>query len=313
MVAIQGGDADGALRWLDRLPETLDDVEPALEAWSVSLRARAAAQFYDEDDEVLSQLDERWSDRTDAPARAVSARIRALMALRYRFETPAATLASLGKVAAELERRGDIGSLGAVMNVMGLLARRMGDPDSGAANHLRAVALAGISGDYPSLQATLYNLALCRRAILARRGKPPDHAVFTLVDLCQRVCARFGVGGDSALAEISGAEWALEAGDLARARRYLDQAEALVRGLDATYDQACFLEIRADVERADPRGQADPSHDLRTAEALFSKVGDEAAAARVRKKLASLATPSERPLSGAAAPSTARRHALRKP
>lgn len=285
-VAFQGGDAEGALRWLDRLPATLGQIEPALEAWSALLRAKAAAQFYDDDDELLNQLSERWNGRADAPARAVSARIRALMALKYRFEDPSATLASLGKLAADLELRGDIGSLGAVVNVMGLLARRCGDPEAGAGNHLRAVALSGINGDYPALQATLYNLALSRKEALAQAGKPPDETVLTLIDLCLRVCARFGVGDDSAQAEISGAEWAMARGDHERARRYFEAAEALVARLDSTYDQACFLELRAALELADPRGNGDPLRDLRAAEAHYAKVGDETSVARVRRGLA---------------------------
>ncbi len=285
--ALQRGDADGALRWLDRLPATLGQAEPALTAWSALLRARAAAQFDDDDDALLSALDKHWSGRADAPSRAVSARIRALMALRYRFGEPAATLASLGKLAADLELRGDIGSLSAVVNVMGLLARRAGDPETGAANHLRAAALSGINGDLATLQATLYNLALCRKEALARGGKPPDEAVLTLIDLCLRVCARFGVGDDSAQAEISGATWAMERGDHKRAREYFEAAEKLVSKLDSTYDQACFLELRAALELADPQGRSDPAHDLQTAEMLFAKAGDHVSAARLRKRLTS--------------------------
>jgi hypothetical protein len=92
-----------------------------------------------------------------------------------------------------------------------------------------------------------------------------------LVEMCRFVCTRFGVGNDSAQAEISGAAWALEMGDTARARFYLGEAERLLQTIESTYDQACFFEVRATLDRADPRPGGDPLRDLRTAEDLFKK------------------------------------------
>lgn len=279
---LQHGEAEAAMELLGGLSKAPGRAEPALEAWSALLRGRAAFLHEDEDDELLSKLHEAWGGRTDAAGRAVGARLRTFLAIRHRFEDPETTLASLTKLAADLEIRGDIGSLGAVENVLGLLVRRVGDPASGAAHHLRAVALFGIAGDYPLMQAALYNLALCRRESLGQAGQPPDEAVLELVELCRLVCARFGVGSDSALAEISGAQWSLEMGDVERARRYLDAAEVLIKRVESTYDQACFLEARAQLELAAPTGGSNPARDLRAAELLFLQAGDQEAATKVR-------------------------------
>lgn len=285
---LQHGEAEAAQDLLEGLSKEAGSLEPALEAWSALLRGRAAFQHEDEDDELLSQLCEAWSRRTDGAGKAVGARLRTLLAIQHRFEDPEATLASLTKLATDLELRGDVGSLGAVENVIGLLVRRAGDPAAAASHHLRAIALCGITGDYPLMQAVLYNLALCRRESLALQGRPPDEEVLALVDLCRLACARFGVGSDSAQAEISGAQWSLEMGDMAQSRRYLEAAEALIKKLESTYDQACFLDARARIELAAPTGTSSPVRDLRTAEALFVQVGDQRSAAKIHRMVESL-------------------------
>lgn len=284
-VALQHGNAEATLDGLSPFAQTASSLEPALAAWTALLRGKASLQHDDEDDDLLSRLHDTWSNRVDAPGRAVGVRLRTYLVHRYRFEAPAATMASLGKLAADLELRGDIGSLAMLENVMGLLARRAGDPADGAARHLRAAALFGIGGDFPSLQAALFNLAICRREALQREGSPPDEGVLDLVEMCRLVCARFGVGDDSAQAEISGAQWAHEMGDATRARRYLADAERLLQRIESTYDQACFLEVRALIDHADPGSAADPLRDLRAAEALFTKVMDMDSVARVHRTL----------------------------
>jgi hypothetical protein len=134
-------------------------------------------------------------------------------------------------------------------------------------------------------------LAICRRALLERSGRPPDRAVLALVELCRSICARFGVGKDSAQAEISGAIWAFELGDMTLAHAYLREAEPLVERTESTFDQAYFLKARATIELAAPCGASRPRRDLRRAEALFEKVGDTASAAAVRAVLKSLKSP----------------------
>jgi hypothetical protein len=165
---------------------------------------------------------------------------------------------------------------------MGLLARRAADPTTGADHHLRAAALFGVGGDYPSLQAALFNLAICRRDTLEQQGRLPDEGVLDALEMCRLVCATFGVGRDSAQAEIAGAQWAHEMGDTARARRYLAEAEGLLRTIESTYDHAYFLEVRARIDHADSGGAGDPARDLRTARRLFARVGDARGVARVR-------------------------------
>lgn len=278
-VALQEGDAE---RVLDRLrPRPQKTVEPALRAWRALLRGRAAYQH--DQRKLLDSLRSVWEKRADAPARTVAARLHALVALRERFGDPAAELSSLDRLATHLEGRGDAGGLGSVLNVMGLLARRAGDASRAAALHLRAAALFGIVGDYPSLQAALYNLANCRRENLLAQSLLPDDTVFGVLDLCRLICRRFAVGDDSAQAEICGARWAFEAGQIDRARSYLADAAVILRRAEATFDQGCFLLLRAQIEIAAPTGASHPARDAGAAERHFEQAGDLVSAAAARR------------------------------
>ncbi|UQA59015.1 hypothetical protein [Polyangium aurulentum] len=284
-IALQRGDAQATVSSLEGGSRL--DAHDALASWSALLRGRAAHQLDEED--LLDELAEKWSGRMDAPGRAVGARLRALVAYRHRFEDPSSSLASLGKLAARLELGGDISTLGAVVNVMGLLARRAGDPEAAAAHHLRAAAIFGMVGDYFSLEGAIFNIALCRREVLGRAGRVPDEDLLALLDLCRLIDARFGVGGDSAQVETTGAQWACEMGDMERARSYLAEAEKRVRSIESTFEQAYFLATRARIELARPDGTGNPVRDLRAAERLFTEIGDELSAKNMRGMLDAIA------------------------
>lgn len=275
---LQRGQAEAVLAQVER-PLTYAG-EPALEAWSALLVGRAAYQH--DDHALLVDQYERWLRRSDAIGRTVGARLRALLAYKNRHEDTTNALAALRRLAADLELGGDVGALAVVLNIMGILVMRTGDPRGAIALHLRAAALFGIVGDYPSLQAALFNLAnSCRRARLHERLLP-DEAVFRVVELCRTICRDFGVGADSAQAEIAAARWAFEMGDMPRARKYLALAETIVVAIESSFDQALFLTLRAEIELADPSGACDVTRDLNAAERLFRDVRDEQSAAEVR-------------------------------
>ncbi|MDI1428221.1 hypothetical protein [Polyangium sorediatum] len=281
---LQQGKAEDVI---DRLKDcAASQTEPTICAWRAFLRGRAAYQHEDDDDDqVLSDLVTEWSRSKDAPGRTVHARLRALLALRYRFEDPEATLASLAKLATDLELRGDIASLGTVINAMGILARRAGKTELSTSHHMRAAALFGLVGDHQSLQAALFNLALCRWTELRARNQKPDEDVLELIELCLHVCSQFGVGKDSAQAEICGAQWAFEMGDTQRARRYLAEAEHALQSIENTYDHACFFEVRALIDSASPAIEGDPIRDLKTARSLYVSCGDQDSVRRVDRLL----------------------------
>lgn len=278
-LALQHGEAEAALEQLQ--PEELFACDPALEAWAALVRGRAAAQH--SEIALLKRLHREWFSRSDAVGRTVGARLRAVVEFEERLRDPAGALARLKKLAAALEQRDDVGALGVVLNVMGLLARRADDARSGWSYHLRSAPLFGISGDFSSLEGSLFNLAKARHMLLEQSHRPPDEAVFQLLELSHRICRRMGVGGASAQSEIFGARCAFEIGDLPRMRAYMAEADAMVKRIESTFDQACFLLLRAEIEHRHPTGATDPLHDLRTAERLFLKAGDKVSAAHARR------------------------------
>jgi len=255
-------------------------------AWRAVVAGRAA-QRTDEGEripELLAEID----GQSGAAMRAARARLEALAIYDQRFIDPARQLPALRRLAGQLENDGDIGSLAAVLNVMGLLARRANRPEEGVSHLRRACSLFGLCGDMSSLQAALFNLALCRVEVLGTGGCDPDDEAMALIDMCLAVCASFGVGRDSAQAEITGCRWALRRGEIERARRYLDDAESIIRVLPSSFEQACFLRARAELALVTSDDAIDPLHALRTAARLFAEAGDATMAKRVERQLALL-------------------------
>jgi hypothetical protein len=280
-IALQEGRSERVLQ--DLAAPLSDGAEPPVQAWAALLRGRAAFQYGDAD--LLEQVHHDWFKRADGPGRTVGAKLRALIAFRDRFHESPDALQTLSRLAAELELRGDTAALGSVMNVMGTLLRRLGDPRAAMMHHIRAVALLGISGDYPSLEGSLFNLANCRRETLQKEGIPLDDMVFSLVEMARAVCRRFTIGQDSAQTEVAAAQWACEAKNPERARHYLREAEAIVEKSDNAFDHACFHYARARIEHDFPDGSSDPIKDLRIAERIFKEIGDTTALADTRRLL----------------------------
>ena len=276
---LHGGQAEEALErsWAVQ-PES-----PADAAWRAVIAGRSA-QRCDEGTRIRL-LQAELLEQPSAATRAAGARLTALAVFDQRYSDPAERLAALRGLAGRLELDGDVGSLAAVLNVMGLLARRAHRPEEGAGYLRRACSLFGMGGDMPSLQGALFNLALCRVELLQAQGKVPDDEAMELVDLCLTVCSTFGVGQDSAQAEITGCRWALRRGDPVRARAYLDAAERIIEVLPSIFEQACFVRARAELALVTQDPDAEPERDLRVALRLFMELGDQYMIDKVKRQL----------------------------
>lgn len=257
--------------------------DPTLRAWRALLMGRAAYMAEDQAQNAeLERLILQWSGSTDPAGRAVGARLLSYRVLRKRFTEPEETRKKLTKLASDCELAGDVGSLGVILNVLGLLERALGNPEAAFEHFTRAAGLVGISGDYHMLQAVAYNAARARGDLLEQRGERPDELAFRLLDLCLLICQELHVGQDSALAEITRAAWLLEKGDHAGARDWLDKARSILRSTEASYDQAYFREIEARL-RLETGGAIDECiRDLRTAARLFGQAGDAQRRRRVQ-------------------------------
>ena len=285
-IAVHRGDGDRALQILTSISDT-SSPQPELDAWAGLLRARATDQFVDnaDDYDALDELAAKWAKRDDAAGRSAAARIVARMALRKRVRDLDEQRRTLMKLAANLELGGDVSGLASVINVLGVLTSKVGEPRQATVQHLRAAALFGLCGDFNSLQAALFNLANCHARTEQNEGRAANDKSFRLLKLCSKICSVFYVGRDSALAELSGVNWALDVGDYSRARDFLEQALGIVERLDSSYEAGCFYLAQARLEQADPTGQVDVRKILRTAIKMFRKAGDEVAENEARRLL----------------------------
>ncbi len=276
---LRDGRAAAALEVLEVARESAD---MPLRAWrALSLGRAYYIEGEEEQGDELEALIDEWTGCGEPSGRAVETRLRLLRAMNERFDDAARTRATLTKMVADLGLSGDAGSLGATLNVLGVLERRSGNPSRALEHLTRAVSLLGISGDFQLLQAALYNAALARRSELRRSGQPPDELAFELLDLCLMVCREFKVGGGSALALISYAHWSVDSGLFDQAGRLLGRAEETLRTSEVSYDQAYFLEVRARLSLAEAGTANGCLRDLRAAARLYAEVGDTRAEERV--------------------------------
>jgi hypothetical protein len=224
--ALERGHAAAACSSLEANGDCSGEEATALDAWTAILRSRAAIQHGVSD--VLESLQLKWTGRTDPVGRAVRGRLLAAHALLGRDDDGRARLVRVSKSAAEFEHHGDLATAAVLLNVAGVLARRLEEFDTASEHHRRAIALSGLVGDYRTLEGAVFNLALCRRECRDHAGLEPDDVIHSLVDARRTICRHFGVGNDSADAEVHDARGAFEMSRLELADTYLRYAEQLL-------------------------------------------------------------------------------------
>lgn len=259
-----------------------------LAPWGDSLVARAAAKLGDE--ELPESLLARWRERQDGSAatRAVVSRLTAAAIFRDRTFSKTEAAARLRKLARHLDEQGDIGTLGVVLNVLGVVERRAGDPNAAVVSHRRAAAYLGLVGDLYALQGALFNLALALEAAAERDGRARSDEAVKALHACVAICGRFDVARDSAQAEVTAAKWAVEEDRRDDALRWLTKAEELVAHIESELEWAYFHYVRALAASRWPEVGRDAAGEFRRAERLYADGGDDEAVARVRRAAARL-------------------------
>jgi tetratricopeptide (TPR) repeat protein len=269
LMALRGGHterADADLRAVGGSP-----LPPAFAALNALLRFKVDVQYAELED--LEREAEAMAAATDPLSLSVHARLVASLAFLNRFQSSGRHTKALERAAAKLEGTGDLATLGTVLNVLGLLCRRAGEPIRATGYLQHALALSAISQDYVTVQGTLFNLAQARIAAREAEGLPPDESAFILIDLCLRVCLEFGVGSDSVQAELLATSCARKLGQYERAKRHLADSEQFVKQLENPYEVACWHRQRAKlaVDANDPL--LDPLKDARIAAKFFAEAG----------------------------------------
>ncbi len=281
LMAIRCGHTDEAeadLRAVDRTT-----LPPAFAALDALLRFKVDVQYSELDD--LEREGETIAQATDPLTLSVHARFLASRAFLSRFEDSDRYIKELERAVAKLEGTGDLGTLGTVLNVLGLLSRRSGQPARASGYLQHALALSAISQDYALVQAALFNLAQARVAERESEELPLDESAFVLIELCLRICRQYGVGSDSVQAELLAASFARKLGQYERCKKYLEDAEEFVKELENPYEVACWHRERAKLATQAHYPDLDPLKDARIA----SKHFEEANAIREAEEMHRLA------------------------
>ncbi len=213
---------------------------------------------------------------------SVEARRMAAYAIRSESSAWEGQVKELLRLLPRLSGIGSLNSTAYVLNGIALLLRRLGRHEE-ALNHIHeAVPLAIFSGDLTLIQSVFFNLgnilSELRRTDPARVA-PADPSALLEMDVAIR--RTFGLGKDSAQAELLLAYLALEDGALDRAADWLAESAALIELNRIPNDRALFHRIAGLLSLARAPGNTDGLKELEKAITLFQQVGNRAAAARV--------------------------------
>lgn len=189
----------------------------------------------------------------------------------------------------ETSASGDLTTLAVVLNACAVLDRRLGSHESALACIKEALPLAIFSGDLILMQNVLFNFGnilseVQRKDPSAFAGVDP----LALLEADMAIRSRFGIGKDSAQAELLVAYLAWERGDIPRAHTALASAKPIIAVNRSAADKALYLRVEGLIlnDSADPADQEAGRLRLEEAAILFEAVGNTPAAAVARSEAA---------------------------
>lgn len=214
---------------------------------------------------------------------AVEARRMAAYAIRSDSTAWEAQVLGLKRLLPRLSAGGSLTSMAYVHNGLALLLRRLGRHAEALEHVQEAVPLAIFSGDLTLIQSVLFNFG----NILSELRRSQPHALpgvdpLQLLEADITIRQQFGLGKDSAQAELLLAYLAYENGELDRAARWLDASAAIIAVNKAPADRALFHRVAGLLACARQPGSAEGLAELDHAITLFDRVGNRASADCVR-------------------------------
>lgn len=216
---------------------------------------------------------------------SVEARRLAAYAIRSDSNDWAAQLLVLQRLLSRLASVGALDTKAYVLNGIALLLRRLGRHVEAVSYMQEAVPLAVFSGDLALIQSIFFNFGNILSDL--RRTQPDQMAgvdPLPLLELDIAIRRQFGLGKDSAQAELLIAYLSLEQGQLTQVDRWLAEAQAIIRLSNSLADRALFHRISGLLKLQRAPGAADGLSDLETAISLFEAVGNTASATFVRSE-----------------------------
>jgi tetratricopeptide (TPR) repeat protein len=221
---------------------------------------------------------------------AVEARRMAAYAIRSDSTAWEGQVRGLKRLIPRLSAAGSLTSMAYVHNGIALLLRRLGRHAQALDHVQEAVPLAIFSGDLTLIQSVLFNFG----NILSELRRSQPHALpgvdpLQLLEADIAIRQQFGLGKDSAQAELLLAYLAFENGELDRAARWLAASAAIIAVNKAPADRALFHRVAGLLACARQPGNAEGLADLDRAITLFDRLGNKASADCVREERQRLA------------------------
>lgn len=215
---------------------------------------------------------------------AVEARRLATYAIRTDSAGWKDQVAQLRSVLARVVSSGDLTTQAYIHNAIALLLRRLGDPAAALQHIAEATPLAVFSGDITLVQSVLFNFGNILSDVARERLLPASKGLaIAMIEADLAIRNRFGLGKDSAQAELLLAFLACENGLVDQAETYLSEARQIIAISRIAADEA--LEARVfgllQLARGDEAGFAS----LELARSRFEAIGNLAASVEVAEEL----------------------------
>jgi hypothetical protein len=216
---------------------------------------------------------------------AVEARRLATYAIRADSSGWKDQVSKLQAVLNRVVSSGDLTTQAYIHNAIALLLRRLGDPKTALQHIAEATPLAVFSGDITLVQSVLFNFGNILSDVRRERLLPTSEGLaIALIETDLVIRHRFGLGKDSAQAELLLAFLAYEEGMLDRAESYLGEARSIIAISRIAADEALEARVAGllQLARDDRAGLAS----LELARSRFEAIGNLAAAEQVADELA---------------------------
>lgn len=215
---------------------------------------------------------------------AAEARRLASYAIRADSSEWEGQVARLRAILARVVSSGDLTTQAYVHNAIAILLRRLGDPATALQHIAEATPLAVFASDITLVQSVLFNFG----NILSdarRKGLVPasEDLTIAMLEADLAIRRRFGLGKDSAQAELLLAFLAYEQGMLDRAEDYLSEARKVIAISRIAADEA--LEARVSGLLQLVRGDQSGLASLELARSRFEAIGNLAASAKILEEL----------------------------
>lgn len=216
---------------------------------------------------------------------ALEARRSASYAIRAKPDEWPAHLAALEHKYSICARTGDFTTQVVLLNAMAVLSRRLGATEKALAHIKEAAPLAILSGDFFMIQAVSFNMGNVLSDLYERDSSACSRADYIgLLQLDIDIRDSFGLGRDSAQAELRLAALYCESGALVEAQDMIDAANKIIAISNVAQDRALSLQVQGKLQIAQGHLEA-ASAKLEAALLAFEATGNQSGVEETRTLL----------------------------